>query len=199
MYQVEKESSFAHERAGRLRCDKGLFKPSRRAQRCKPRCPSILPFCPFAHGEQFICPLLVRLSRPACPMPVVAFCQKPRFIRRVDSPKLSPLPHSRDQQIPQLLNADNVSALFGLNKLLPASLYSRNSGADHGSENHSTFQNPHPLPTLTYLNPYRFALPFFHIPPSSITSRPSHHCFPQASLLCTISTPIGRCVAHIRP
>src|SRR5437588_8973946 len=74
----------------------------------------------------------------------------------------------------------------------------------------TTFQKPHPLPTATYLNPYHFVL---HFPPlsstllpSSTAGRPSHHrsnpgipCFPQASLLCTISIPIGRYLATLDP
>src|SRR5271170_155858 len=43
------------------------------------RCPSILPFCPLRVAEQFICPLLVRLSRLAWAMPVAVHCHKPRF------------------------------------------------------------------------------------------------------------------------
>jgi hypothetical protein len=164
-----RKSNFAHERAGRLQCDKT---PSRaeslQASHAAP--PSAV--CPLHMGEQFICPVLLRLSRPGLVKCLsVACCHKPHSIRLRRFPKIS-LPHSQRSPPQRPLQA-----------LCPHSC-PRNSGSGHGSENQHLLEPPIHCQRPTYLNPYRSVLlfpPHFH--PSPTAGRSSHHRSTLTSLV----------------
>jgi hypothetical protein len=133
---------------------------------------------PIARGEQFICPLLVRLFRLACPMPCrrsLPLHSPSRFpqIDFIAPPQRSTNSHSSTPlMFPALLWLEQAPATFLTVEIqVPV----------HGSENHTHLPEPHPFANTNPPHPYCFVLPFLHIPPSSTTGRPSHHYFPQAS------------------
>jgi hypothetical protein len=173
------EVRLASRTKGQVGCaaTKGLSNPVESPE-VKPRCPSILPFC-LLHmaSNSYVHCLSVCPARPvrclsSLLLPEAALHSPNRF------PKLTPLPHSQRSTNPKLLNAVNVSALSGLNKLLPALLPLENSGSDHGSENHTIFQNPiHYQPQSISLLSYPSSI--FH--PLLLPTDPHTTAFPQAS------------------
>jgi hypothetical protein len=191
VYQVGRVTSRTK---GQVGCR--AINPRRKAERCKashaaPPCARL----PIAHGRaihlSIACP-----SVPPGPVECLSSlaATSPHFIRLSRFPKIS-LPHSQ-RSLP--------NARY---KLLPTTLCLRNSGSCHGRGNHHLPEPPIPFAKRQPISIHiALSSSFLRIPPSSTAGRSSHRrstltslCSPQASLLCTTSTPIGRFVAHIGP